>query len=376
MTRLIDIRSLLDRRRAGVGQYAYRLTMALLDRPPVPGRQYRLFAPGWKGVLPGDLPEGNGRIGYCRPKIPNRILNAAVSLSGRPRLEDLAGNFDVAWLPNINFSATGRPYAVTVHDLSFIRFPEFFPAKMRLWHAMASPARLFRQAARVIAVSRHTKEDLIETYGIGEERIEIVSPAVGPEFRPAKPEERAAVREKYGLPERFFLFLGTIEPRKNIDGLIEAFGRLKTDSHLVIAGGRGWLWQKTLRQAAISPARDRIHFIDYVDEADKPALYSSAVALTYPSFYEGFGMPPLEAMACGCPVIASFASSLGEVVGEAGLLIDPHDLNELTEAMRLVLEETGLSERLSDSGIVAAKRFDWGTGAERIDSILNDICER
>ena len=142
---------------------------------------------------------------------------------------------------------------------------------------------------------------------------------------------------------------------------------------LVIAGGRGWLWRGVFRQAARSSARRRIRFLDYVDEADKPALYSSALALAYPSFYEGFGMPPLEAMACGLPVIASHASSLGEVVGPAGLLIDPHDLNELAEAMRAVAEQPALRVRLRQRGLSQAKRFSWEESAVRLDRLIGEL---
>jgi glycosyltransferase involved in cell wall biosynthesis len=363
----------LEARRAGVGQYAYHLTRALLERPTAADRQYLMFSYSWKLPWPRGLPSESAAVKYRQLVMPSRAANLAIALSGRPRLEDLVSDFDVAWLPNLSFAASRRPYAVTAHDLSFVRYPEFFSAKQRLWHAAIRPARLLKQAARIIAVSEHTKLDLMETYGLPDERIEIIYPAAGPEYRPASDQAIAEVRAKYRLPERFFLYLGTIEPRKNIDGLIAAFEQQPIETDLVIAGGRGWLWRGVFRRAARSSARRRIRFLDYVAEEDKPALYSSALALTYPSFYEGFGMPPLEAMACGLPVIASHASSLGEVVGQAGLLVDPHDLNELAETMRAVAEQPALRTRLRQRGLTQAKQFTWEESGARLDRLIEEM---
>jgi glycosyltransferase involved in cell wall biosynthesis len=370
---LIDIRPLLDARRAGVGQYTFNLTRTLLDQTTDSDREYVLFGTGWHAAWPTDLPPESDRIRYDHHRLPSKPLNLMTSLAGRPKLECLTRDFDAAWLPNLTFAASNKPYAVTVHDLSFRHFPEFFSQKQRLWHQAVRPERLLQQAARVIAVSEHTKLDIQESYGVPAEKITVISPAAGPQYWPANPDQVTAIRQRHRLPEKFFLHLGTIEPRKNIDGLISAFEGLKTDAHLVIAGGKGWLWRGVFRQAAASTARDRIHFLDYVPEADKPALYSAAFALAYPSFYEGFGMPPLEAMACGLPVIASHAASLGEVVGAAGLLVDPHDLNELTAAMQALLDDPDLGRALAERGREQATQFRWTDSAAKLDRLLSEL---
>ncbi|HTK04297.1 MAG TPA: glycosyltransferase family 1 protein [Candidatus Eisenbacteria bacterium] len=364
---IIDIRPLLEPRRSGVGTYTAEIVKALAAR----GRHdYALFANGLAGEPPADLPPASATVARHFSRYPNRLLNASIALLGAPTLETLAGAADVAYLPNLNFVATSLPLIVTVHDLSFIRFPRFFSAKQRLWHAAVGAAGKLRRATTVIAVSEHTKRDIIETFGIPAERIEVASPGVSPAFAP-KPEEAAATLRRLGLQRPYFLFLGSLEPRKNITGLIDAFDKVSADQDLVIAGGKGWLYRDIFRRAAASPKRGRIRFLEYVDDADKPGLYAGATALVYPSFYEGFGMPPLEAMACGTPVIASHVSSLGEVVGDAGLLVDPHAADDIAAAMTAVVEDGRLAAELRRRGPERAKRYTWEKSAETLERVFS-----
>ncbi len=369
----LDIRPMLETRRSGVANYTARLLRALLARPAPPGRSYVLFGNAFGRELPDDLPAPGRGVEHRFSRYPNRLLNAAMAFAGRPRIEDLTGGADAVYLPNLNFAATERPLVVTVHDLSFERYPRFFSAKQRLWHGLVRPRRLLRRAAFTVAVSRHTKADLVETYGVDPERVAVITPAAGPEFAPAGPGEIGRVRARYGLPREFFLYLGTLEPRKNVGGLIAAFEKIGGSAGLVIAGGQGWLYREIFDRAKRSPAADRIKFLDYVDAADQPALYSAAAALVYPSFYEGFGMPPLEAMACGTPVVASQAASLGEVVGDAGLLVDPYDSAEIADAMKAVLEEPGLARTLRARGLARAALFSWTKSAERLDGLFRRL---
>jgi len=369
----IDIRPMLETRRSGVANYTARLLQALLALPPRPGRRYALFANAWGRPLPADLPAASATVENFFHHFPNRLLNASFAWRDRPLIEDLAGGADLVYLPNLNFVASRRPLIVTVHDLSFRRYPEFFSAKQRLWHAAVNPDGLLRRAAAVVAVSEHTRTDVIETFGLPPERVRVVPPGVGPEFRPRTEAEKALIKAKYGLPEEFYLYLGTLEPRKNVAGLIAAFEKIGGRTGLVIAGGKGWLYRRIFSRAAASPARDRIKFLDYVDEADKPALYAAALALVYPSFYEGFGLPPLEALAAGTPVIASHASSLGEVVGAAGLLVDPHDTAAIAEAMRTLRDEPATGRLLAARGPEQAKKFSWEAGARRLDALFAEL---
>lgn len=366
---------MLETNRSGVANYTARILRALFARTPRPGRSYVLFCNARGRPLPADLPEGSAIIERRFSRYPNRLLNASFALLNAPKVERLVGGADLVYLPNLNFIATRRPLVVTAHDLSFERYPKFFSAKQRLWHRLIEPRKLLGQATAVVAVSEHTKTDLIETFGLPVDRIHVISPGVGGEFAPKTDEEKEHIRNRYGLAEDFFLFLGTLEPRKNVSGMIAAFEKIGGGADLAIAGGKGWLYREIFRRAAMSPARDRIKFLDYVEDADKPALYSAATAFVYPSFYEGFGMPPLEAMAAGTPTIVSHASSLGEVVGDCGLLVDPYDTAEIADAMKTLLDEPRLRARFREKGLSRAKKYSWEASAERLDRLFSGMAD-
>ena len=378
----IDIRPLLERQPGGVASYASRLVRALLEKP---AHEYALFCNAFGKAGSGQRAAGSlldsascqlPAASFFAHHYPNKALNASFAFLQRPLLEDLSGGADAVYLPNLNFVATRKPYVVTIHDLSFMRYPRFFSAKQRLWHAAVRPKKLVTGAAAVVAVSRHTKADIVETFGLPADAVAVVPPAADASYSPRTPSEIARVTKKYGLPERYFLSLGTIEPRKNIRNIIAAFERLAGDETLVIAGGKGWLCRDTFERAARSPARDRIRFIGYVHEADKPALYSAAIALVYPSFYEGFGMPPLEAMACGTPVIASHVTSLGEVVGDAGMLVDPYNASELADAMAAVRDSSSLASELKKRGLERSRMFSWKKSAAALEGVFNSLSRK
>jgi len=361
----VDIRPLLEKNRAGVSLYTLNLLQELAKNG---AHEYALFCNSSRGNFPVDVPRGS-TVSNHFSRYPNRLLNASFAFLHWPRLETLTAGADLVYLPNLNFVATGRPLVTTVHDLSFIRYPEYFSAKQRLWHRAINAERMIRRSSAVVAVSEHTKDDIMELYDLPAERIHVVSPAVGPEYFCRPPHEQTAVREKYNLPTKFILFLGMLEPRKNVTGLIEAFNQLDDDTDLVIAGSPGWKFRQIFAAADRSPKRKRIKFIGYVDETDKPALYSSAWAFAYPSHYEGFGMPVLEAMACGTPVVASHTSSLGEMVADAGLLVNPGKPDEIAFALQS-LQDQRLHDRLHQSGIWRAQQFTWQKSARALENIF------
>lgn len=365
----VDIRPLLEPQRAGVSLYTLNLVRWLAKRG---AHEYRLFCNSHQRPFPDDAPPEDINVKHFHKRWPNKALNASFSTFGLPRIDRTVGGADVLYLPNLNFTASGCPYVVTLHDLSFYRYPEFFSPKQRLWHSMIDARGLVRRASVVIAVSRHTKDDIIETFGVDEARIRVVTPAVSGEFKPRDESRIAAVRRKYGLPGRFILYLGTLEPRKNVEGLIRAFDICGNDTDLVIAGGKGWMYDRIFKAAERSPKKGRIRFIGYVEEWDKPALYSAARAFVYPSFYEGFGMPALESMACGTPVIASHASSLGEVVGDAGLLVNPANPEEIAYAIDQILTDEALYEKLRARGIEKSADFSWERGAIELERSFMD----
>ena len=367
---IVDIRPLLEPRRSGVGTYAAEMVKTLAARGT---HDYALFANSRTRDLPPDVPPPSDRVTHRFSRHPNRLLNASFAFFDGPKVERLAGPADVVYLPNLNFIATELPLIVTVHDLSFVRFPHFFSRKQRLWHTFVNARSMLRKASAVVAVANHTKQDVIETFGVREDRVIVASPGVSPTFSPRSEDELDRIRQKYGLKKPYFLFLGALEPRKNIVGIISAYERIGADLDLVIAGGKGWLYEEIFRRAAASPKRGRIRFLGYVDDADKPGLYAAASALVYPSFYEGFGMPPLEAMAVGTPVVASHVSSLGEVVADAGLLIDPYSVDDIADAMSSVVSDARLAAVLRQRGFERAKRFTWDESAKRLEDLFSAL---
>lgn len=251
------------------------------------------------------------------------------------------------------------PSVITVHDLSFLLYPKGF----RRWNR--GYLRLFTRfsvtkARRVIAVSQSTRDDLLRFYGLSPEKVDVIHNGVDPRFRPLADDQVAAFRERRGLPERFVLFVGTLEPRKNVVRLIEAYAQLPPSRPpLMLVGGKGWLYDEVLSKVEELALTERVHFVGYVAAEELPWWYNAAEIFVYPSLYEGFGLPPLEAMACGTPVITSTASSLPEVVGQAGVLIDPADVESLAGALARVLGDTTLQAQMREAGVEQAACFSW-----------------
>jgi len=252
---------------------------------------------------------------------------------------------------------------VTVQDLTCLQFPQFHPWLRRALFQLGV-RRAARLADAIIVPSSATKRDIVRRFRPAEEKIRVVPLAAGEHFVPLSLEESMPVLSRYELAYRnYLLFVGNVEPRKNLLALIEAYNRLRAATplapRLAIAGGTGWKNRSIHRAAAASPATADIRFLGYVPDAELPALMNGALALVYPSIYEGFGLPPLEAMACGTPVITSNRSSLPEVVGDAALLVDPDDRAELADAMARIVDQEPLREDLRERGLKQAQRFSW-----------------
>jgi glycosyltransferase involved in cell wall biosynthesis len=257
------------------------------------------------------------------------------------------------------------PFVVTVHDLSFLLYPAGFRKPNRLY-LTAFTRWSVQRARRVIAVSDSTKRDVVRLYGISPDNVDVVHNGVDPCFQPLPASETTAFRAKQGLPERFLLFVGTLEPRKNVIRLIESYAQLPAHRPpLILVGGKGWLYDQIFARVKSLGLDDNVRFAGFVPPEDLPKWYNAATLFVYPSLYEGFGLPPLEAMACGTPVVTSTASSLPEVVGQAALLVDPADTEALTDAMNRVLGDQVLQERMRAKGLLQAQGFSWQETARR-----------
>lgn len=251
------------------------------------------------------------------------------------------------------------PSVVTVHDLSFLLYPQGFRALNRYYLQLFTRLSV-RRARRVIAVSESTKRDLVHHYGLAPAQIDVVYNGVDAAFRPLPDDQVADFRVRRGLPQRFILFVGTLEPRKNVMRLLKAYARLSPGRPpLLLVGGRGWLYDELFSAVERLHLSDEVCFVGYVPAEDLPWWYNAATLFVYPSLYEGFGLPPLEAMACGTPVIASTASALPEVVGQAGILVSPTDTEALAAAMEQVLADGDLRARMRAAGLAQARRFSW-----------------
>jgi glycosyltransferase involved in cell wall biosynthesis len=352
---VVDAR-LVSHQRAGIGHYLLSLLASLRE---LLGREQLLVLTSRKD------PEVVRRL----PDLPTRALWTPP----HHRLEQLALPLELATIRGDVYHAPDFippfvrrvPAVVTIHDLAFLKWPELLTAQSRRYYGQV--ARAVRSADRVIAVSARTRDDLIELVDAPAHRIDVVYEAADARFRPAGAEAVAAVRARLALPERYFLFVGTREPRKNLRRLLDAYAILadKADSpDLVIVGRTGWLNEDLEGQAGQLGIARRVRFTGGVADDELPALYSGATAFVLPSIYEGFGLPTLEAMACQTPVIASTGGSLPEVVGDAALLVDPFDVAGLAGAMQRIWREPSLRQEMVERGCARARQFSWRRAAE------------
>jgi glycosyltransferase involved in cell wall biosynthesis len=345
--------------RAGIGEYTLRLTQALA-----------LSYPNDDFVLLQDW--------RCRQPLVNapNLVASHTYIPSHHRLEQLllpwtAGRLqtDVWHSPDcIPPLRANGPMVITIHDLAFLIYPHFVTKEGARYYGQID--RAVRRADQIIAVSESTRRDLIKMLGAPEDKISVIYEAADPLFCL---QDRAAalqhVQTLYDLPADFVLFVSTIEPRKNVTGLLRAYRRLRDDykltPDLALAGAPGWLCDDVYELIETLDLKPHCHFLGRVHAHDLLYLYNAALCLVHPAFYEGFGLTPLEAMACGTPVIVSNVSSLPEVVGDAALLIDPHNDEEITVALWRVLTDAALRAELRAKGLQRAGAFSWQRAAEQ-----------
>ncbi len=381
---------------AGIGRYTRELVRALFALPSP--HTYSLFYASSDiriselGIWNSASRMPHSAFGIRRIPIHDKWLMRVWHRLRLPfPVELVTGRIDLFHSPDFTLPPTlpSVPTLLTVHDLSFIRDPESAWPSLRAFLNQAVP-RSVKRATHVLADSSATKNDLIELFGTPAEKITVLYSGVDARFTPIR--DRAVLDQvcaKYSIPQPFILSVGTLQPRKNYGRLIQAFARIinephpspsprsaqdaQRDRHLVIAGGQGWMFDDIIGQVKTLGLERRVRFPGFVDDADLPALYSAAELFVYVSLYEGFGLPLLEAMACGTPVIGSNVSSLPEVIGDVGLQVDPRDVDAMAKAMKTMLSQPVLRDRSIGQGAERSKIFTWEKAARELLAIYDRL---
>jgi len=373
----VDVRCLMDGGKTGVEEYTLRLLDAMIAEAP--DDVFICFANSRKVMTLPRLDAPNVLLrAYA---YPSTLFNASLKVLRRPMLDRLVGGVDVFFVPSIRLAplTAACPLVLTVHDLSFVRHPEFFSARRRRWHALMEPAVLAQRAAAIITVSRATARDVETLYRVPRDRIHAIPSGIptgtaahAPTDGRAAARDTARVKERYGLPDRFLLFLGTLEPRKNLDGLLQAYTLVRRHGlpyALVLAGVRGWIDEAFFERLRAHPFAGDIILTGFVEDADKPTVYRCASVFVYPSFYEGFGFPPLEALVWGTPVVTSYNSAIPEITGAWATLVNPYDPEELALAL---VEQLTENRRVPPAvGALLQERFSWHRAGRRTLDVLH-----
>lgn len=345
-------------RRAGIHQYIAQV----LDHlpPPAPGSQYVLFSRHAAALA--------GKPGFAvqasRWPTESRLVRIAWEQTAWP-LAAAGEKLDLLHSMAFVTPLLSRiPTVITVFDLSFMHYPDSFPPLQRRY-LQSQTARSCRKARRVITISESSRQDVHQIFQVPLDRIDVVYPGVDAQYRPLPDADLAEFRRREALPQHFLLHVGTLQPRKNIPILLEALARLRRpDLLLVLAGGKGWLYEEIFAQVIALGLENQVRFTGYVADAALPLWYNAATVLLFPSVYEGFGLPVVEALACGTPVIAARSSSIPEAGGEAALYFNPHDSEALAAQLTAVLDDQDLAASMREKGLIQARRFSWQKAGE------------
>lgn len=352
-------------RSAGIHAYIVNLLRQL--QPDAHMRYLALTGPGSlpKGIT---MPVRRSRLATQRPalrilweqtRLPWELARLKADLLHAPAF------IGPLWAP--------CPQVITILDLGFLRHPEFFRRGKRLY--LQTLTRLSaRRAAAVVTISQFSAREITALLGVAPERIHTIYPGIEPRFRPLPPAEVARFREAQGLPERFILYLGTLEPRKNLLTLIQAFARLRNPQlHLVLAGGKGWLYEPLFAEVERLGLRERIHFPGYIPTETQTLWYNAATVFAYLSRYEGFGLPVVEALACGAPVLTADSTSLPEAAGDAAYLAPLDDMDAIVAGLERLLGDADLREALRERGPAHAARFTWQAAAQQTAALYQTL---
>lgn len=354
MTRVL-LNALQAGNRSGTGRYTLELARSLRE---LPGLDLSVMWPQALGT-----PDYNaGRLIIRSGEAVSRLIDDQWRIDGFARL---AGASLAHYPANVGLLRGNLPFVLTLHDLSFLRHPEWYTRSRALYYRLAA-SRSAHRARRIITGSAYTKADIIQRLGIPEDLIDVTPYGVRPVFRPVDYAAQGEAIEALEIPDQYFVYAGTLEPRKNLPRLIRAWDQTASEHpfDLVIVGREGW--KLDAFQSALLGARhrDRIHCVGHLPEAQLIAVISAARAFLWPSLFEGFGLPPLEAMACGTPVLSSNTSSLPEVCGDAAILVDPLNVEAIADGIRRLATDNRLREDYRLRGRARAKQFTWDRTAQ------------
>lgn len=380
----VDIRGFLTGQQSGIEQYTLKILEHILKIDQQ--NTYVLFYVSYRD-LDDRLAALLETIPFLRQsnveirKLPwanfPLLLHALWKPLDWPKVDRICGGLDVMWQPSPRLLPVSRrcQTVITFHDLVFELFPQFYTWKSRLWQWQMSYPYLARTADRLIAVSQSTRQDLVRLYRVNPSKITVIPEGVDPAyFEPADPLLIKSLRDKFNITDDYLYYVGSIEPRKNVAAIIRGLGYLKEQGFanikLVISGGKGWLNEAIFAEVDNLRLETEVIFTGRVTEAEKIAWLQGAKAFVFPSLYEGFGLPVLEALAAGCPVITSKVSSLPEVTGEAAILIDPRNQTEINAALRKISTDPALATDLASAGRRRASQFNWLTAARTTLNVL------
>jgi glycosyltransferase involved in cell wall biosynthesis len=387
----VDIRVLMDKNYSGISEYTANLLSEIKKQNDAKdngeaGNEYKLFYNSYHNLEDRLGKWRSGNFSLISTRWPNKIFNYFLEkILAYPKLDKVLNGVDLFWSPHFNFSSFSNSKSlkkiITVHDLSFLRYPEFFSSRKNFWHKALNVKKILKESDRIIAVSNNTKNDLVEVLNISPDKVKVIYSGNNLSKREISSTEKEELLNRFELSGRLILYLGNIEPRKNIKGLIESYNNLRAenpefkDLKLVLAGAKAWKNKEIFKSYNNSKFKDDIYFLGYISKSDKEVLYSISSVFVYPSYYEGFGFPVLEAMAYGLPVICSNISSLPEIVADAAITINPYNNSEIETALKLILSDENLRSSYISKGYEREKLFSWSKTASEYIEEFKKICQ-
>jgi glycosyltransferase involved in cell wall biosynthesis len=373
----IDIRSIFSKIKSGVPLYTENLIKELIKINKIQKRnEFLFFINSFKKQNIPDFLEKEKTVNFY---IPNRILNVIGYFFSFPKIDRII-DADIFYSTHMDIFplADEKKHILNIYDISFLYFPEFFSIKKRIWQKAQKIEKQIKYARKIITPSEFTKKTIIDFYKINENKIEVVYPGISDLYQKIENEnDLKKFKESFGINFPFILSVGTIEPRKNYPEIIEALKLIKTkkrfsDYKLIIVGAIGWKYKNILKMASQKSVKNDIIFWGRGKDEELLYLYNLADLFIYPSFFEGFGFPPLEAQICGTPVIASNRSSLPEVLAKSALLVDPYKVYELADTICEILDNEKIRKNLIASGYQNSSKFKWNEAATKILKIIEE----